>query len=649
MHMDSDSKTWAVRPPSVSSSTNSLTSRFPSLSLFRSRNRHTNSDRRTVTHDRLPVDPSQTLTPSQRDEERHFPSRLSRRPSTKPTFQWALGELIGEGSYGRVYLALNVTTGEIIAVKQVEIARSPSGLQGRRRLREVAEALRLEKNTLKLLDHPHIVRFLGFEETSNCLSIFMEYVSGGTIGSWLSRYGPFEQDLTKYFTKQILSGLGYLHGKGIIHRDLKADNILVETSGICKISDFGISKQADDAEGRAFTEMRGTVFWMAPEVLEPREGGYDSKIDIWSIGCVILEMWSGKRPWDGEALFPVLLKVSRQKLHPPLPPGIELSRDALEMWRKCFIAEPTKRPSATELLLHPYLVMRSDWAFHSFDLRPHHKGQNTSSSHSLRTVRPTRTTHRGLTSSQRPSPTIRIPNNEHSNLLPPSNDGPPIVYITPPGTPVNTSPQETPIELLSLPRSSVSDSSTKRSKRGRRSLHVANPDPEGGSSGKPYVYTPPPLPPHRSAIRINHASPSDHPGLHGHTIRSVKSMSSMHPVFDSDDETNDGASFWKKPPINIRRTERRSRLVEDTGPERPMTEEIFNNLQEFFPDYDIDEPIIQETVDDSAALLHSRIRRGKKSIRKVAEEQVNRSRRDPDRLRRRGTKLWEGSIQQLPT
>ncbi|KAF9270149.1 Pkinase-domain-containing protein [Marasmius fiardii PR-910] len=574
------------------------------------------------------------------------------------TFQWARGELIGEGSYGRVYLALNATTGEIIAVKQVEIVRSHSESQDRRRLRDVAEALRLEKNTLKHLDHPHIVRFLGFEETSNCLSIFMEYVSGGTIGSWLSRYGPFEQELTKHFTNQILLGLNYLHGRGIIHRDLKADNILVETAGVCKISDFGISKQADEAEGRAFTGMRGTVYWMAPEVLEPREGGYDVKIDIWSAGCVILEMWSAKRPWHGEAMVPVLMKVSQRKLHPPLPPDIKLSQEAFDFWRKCFIVEPTERPTAAELLLHPYLVIRPGWSFHSHDLRPPSKTQSTSTSQSQRTIRPS-TTYRGSASNERLSPSTRIFN--IPNPQPPrmSNDGPPIVYITPPGSPTETSPTESPIdlELLSLrrsDRSSVSDTSTKRSKRGRKSLFVSNPDPEGGSSRKPYVYTPPPLPPHRlSVMHIHHSSPSDHLRLHGHhAIRNVKSMSSLHPVLDSDDEADGGATLWKKPPANVRRTDhrkRQSRLGGDTGPERPQTEEIFNNLQEWFPDYDIDEPIIQESGDDSLALQKSRIKRGKKSIRKVAEEQVNRSRRDPDRLHRRGTKLWEVSIQQLPT
>lgn len=90
-------------------------------------------------------------------------------------------------------------------------------------------------------------------------------------------------------------------------QDLKADNILVEMSGVCKISDFGISKRTDDNEGH--TAMQGTVFWMAPEVINTQKKGYNNKIDIWSVGCVVLEMWAGTRPWMGSEAVAVMFKV----------------------------------------------------------------------------------------------------------------------------------------------------------------------------------------------------------------------------------------------------------------------------------------------------------------------------------------------------
>lgn len=85
---------------------------------------------------------------------------------------------------------------------------------------------------------------------------------------------------------------------------------MVETSGICKISDFGISKRTDDINmAGAYTSMQGTVFWMAPEVINPQKKGYNSKIDIWSVGCVVYEMWTGQRPWSGQEAMAVLMHV----------------------------------------------------------------------------------------------------------------------------------------------------------------------------------------------------------------------------------------------------------------------------------------------------------------------------------------------------
>lgn len=84
-------------------------------------------------------------------------------------------------------------------------------------------------------------------------------------------------------------------------------------SGICKISDFGISKRTADeaAGGEAATAMQGTVFWMAPEVINPQGKLYNFKIDIWSVGCVVLEMWAGTRPWSGDEMVAVMFKACR--------------------------------------------------------------------------------------------------------------------------------------------------------------------------------------------------------------------------------------------------------------------------------------------------------------------------------------------------
>ncbi|KAF9568481.1 Pkinase-domain-containing protein [Agrocybe pediades] len=296
-------------------------------------------------------------------------SSLPDSPSNGPgptTFKWVRGELIGKGTYGRVYLALNATTGEMIAVKQVELPQTASDKNDSRQ-HTVVQALKMESETLRDLDHPHIVQYLGFEETPANLSIFLEYVPGGSVGSCLHKHGRFNDNVTRSFTAQILSGLEYLHSKGILHRDLKADNILVEMSGTCKISDFGISKRTEDLHGGAFTAMQGTVFWMAPEVINTQGKGYNFKIDIWSVGCVVLEMWAGIRPWSGEEMVAVMFKLYQSKQPPPVPEDITpLLPEADDFRLKCFAINPEDRPSAAELRKHPYLILPPDWVFTEF-------------------------------------------------------------------------------------------------------------------------------------------------------------------------------------------------------------------------------------------------------------------------------------------
>ena len=161
------------------------------------------------------------------------------------SFRWVKGNLIGKGSYGKVYLALNATTGDMLAVKQVELPRT-SGDKDDERQTGVIAALKGEIETLRDLDHPHIVQYLGYEETVEHLSIFLEYVPGGSVGRCIRRYGKFEEGVVRSFTHQIIDGLAYLHQRDILHRDLKADNILLDLAGVCKISDFGVSKKANN-------------------------------------------------------------------------------------------------------------------------------------------------------------------------------------------------------------------------------------------------------------------------------------------------------------------------------------------------------------------------------------------------------------------
>ncbi|KAL7419201.1 mitogen-activated protein kinase kinase kinase [Cryptotrichosporon argae] len=285
-----------------------------------------------------------------------------------PTLNWIKGELIGKGSYGRVYIALNVNSGDMIAVKQVEMPATERDRQDSRQM-SMVDALKSEISLLKDLYHPNIVAYLGFEASPEYLSIFLEYVPGGTIASIYRtpNQARFEEQLVKFFTEQILDGLAYLHRRNIWHRDLKGDNILVDAKGVCKISDFGISKQtADvyDSFGQA-TNMKGSVFWMAPEVIHSQnERTYSGKVDIWSLGCVVLEMWSGERPWGKMEQVAVMLQLFN-RTGPPLAPDLHLSPVALDfLFQNCLATDPRERPMAVDLLQHPFITERDpSWTF----------------------------------------------------------------------------------------------------------------------------------------------------------------------------------------------------------------------------------------------------------------------------------------------
>jgi serine/threonine protein kinase len=154
----------------------------------------------------------------------------------------------------------------MLAVKQVEMPQTSSDKDNDAHSSNVT-ALKFEIQTLKDMDHVNIVQYLGFEETTEFLSIFLEYVPGGSVGRCIRKHFAatrtgFEEPLVKHFTIQIISALSYLHKRGILHRDLKADNVLVDNEGNCKISDFGISKRSDDIyNDNVEMSMQGSIFW----------------------------------------------------------------------------------------------------------------------------------------------------------------------------------------------------------------------------------------------------------------------------------------------------------------------------------------------------------------------------------------------------
>ncbi|GAA5812302.1 hypothetical protein MFLAVUS_005753 [Mucor flavus] len=297
----------------------------------------------------------------------HMRLSHTNQSTTTNEVQWIRGKLIGKGSFGRVYLAFNVGTGEVIAVKQVEIPRTASDLLSEHQ-NDMVESLYQEIMMLRDLDHENIVQYLGYglDDTEGMINIFLEYVSGGSVASRLALHGAFDEPLSRYFTRQICSGLAYLHSKNILHRDIKAANILVEADGICKISDFGLSKKNDYDEvydQNSHMSLRGSVYWMAPEVVKNEP--YSAKVDIWSLGCTVIEMLTGQRPWLSMDQIAAIYNLGRLNT-PTLPSNIsDCAKDFL-MNAITTQVDPTKRPTATELLDHEFLNTDKSFQFKDY-------------------------------------------------------------------------------------------------------------------------------------------------------------------------------------------------------------------------------------------------------------------------------------------
>lgn len=273
------------------------------------------------------------------------------------------GAMIGQGSFGTVFLALHAVTAELMAVKQVEMP-SDSGTAISAKKNNMIEALKHEITLLRELRHPNIVQYLGSNSDEEHLNIFLEYVAGGSVATMLVNYGSLPEPLCANFVRQILQGLNYLHSKDIIHRDIKGANILVDNKGTVKISDFGISKRVEAStllkdsntphlkRGGPRVSLQGSVFWMAPEVV--RQTAYTKKADIWSLGCLIVEMMTGSHPHPNCTQLQAIFKIggsgagNTSNARPDLPEGC--SPEAKDFLERTFEIEHEKRPTAAELL-----------------------------------------------------------------------------------------------------------------------------------------------------------------------------------------------------------------------------------------------------------------------------------------------------------
>ena len=258
--------------------------------------------------------------------------------------------VLGEGSFGKAFLCKKLSDDSLCVIKQILI----EGMSQK----EKDEVLN-ESNILSKLDHQNIIKFYDVFESKkpkNMFNIVTEYADGGDLSEKIkerkNKNNNFsESEILDYFT-QICLAIDHIHGKKIIHRDLKSGNIFLMKNGFVKLGDFGIAKGFQKTMDKAKT-MVGTPYYLSPEILENKP--YDSKSDIWALGVLLYEMMTFKMPFNANSLPMLSVKIMRGNY---IPPPTIYTKDLRELVAKCLTVDAKLRPTIDEILKMPLIQNR---------------------------------------------------------------------------------------------------------------------------------------------------------------------------------------------------------------------------------------------------------------------------------------------------
>ncbi|CAH0724063.1 unnamed protein product, partial [Brenthis ino] len=267
------------------------------------------------------------------------------------TFKWQRGLKIGAGTFGKVYTIVNTESGQLLAMKELGV-----GAGDRRALQRAANELRVLEGVL----HPHLVRYYGCEMHREEMLLFMELCVEGSLEALLATAGALQEPAVRRYTLQLLSAVAELHARAIAHRDIKSGNIFLTNEGHClKLGDFGcaVKIRANTTAPGELQGYVGTQAYMAPEVFM-KSSGHGRAADIWSLGCVVTEMASGKRPFsEYDSNYQIMFVVGMGG-RPAVPAA--LSDEGRQFCLSCLTHDPDARPRAEALRLHHFLMVKSD-------------------------------------------------------------------------------------------------------------------------------------------------------------------------------------------------------------------------------------------------------------------------------------------------
>ncbi len=271
------------------------------------------------------------------------------------TMRWQQGRFIGGGSFGNVYQGVNLDTGEVMAVKEIRL-QDPQSISG------IVKSIKDEMTVLEMLNHPNIVSYYGVEVHRDRVYIFMELCQGGSLAAQLEHGRIAEETVIQVYTLEMLQGLAHLHERGIVHRDIKPENVLLDHNGVIKFVDFGAAKviakrgKTKAAAKTQVNSMTGTPMYMSPEVITGSDKGRQGAMDIWSLGCCVLEMATAQRPWSNlDNEWAIMYHIAGGHA-PNFPTNDQLGPAGQTFLERCFDRDPHTRASAIELLNDPWMI-----------------------------------------------------------------------------------------------------------------------------------------------------------------------------------------------------------------------------------------------------------------------------------------------------